>query len=78
MVKLMLDDLNSFLAVAKDLEVKGLTENNTCSSKPKRPNAGFEDLPPQVDNPSPRPALQTSNEDEEIQELLPEVKLELA
>ena len=72
------EDLNSFLSVAKDLEVKGLTDNISGSSKLERPhNSGFEDLPPPLDIPSSLPTLQSSNEDEEIQELLPEVKIEL-
>jgi hypothetical protein len=72
------EDLNSFLSVAKDLEVKGLTDNISGSSKLERPHiSGFEDLPPPVDIPSSLPTLQSSNEDEEIQELVSEVKIEL-
>jgi len=73
-VNIAQEDLNSFLSVAKDLEVKGLTENISGSSKPERPgNSGLEDLSP----PPSHSTLQSSNEDEEVQELLPEVKIEL-
>ena len=33
------EELNSFLAVAEDLQVKGLTQNNEQNQKPNRPNS---------------------------------------
>ena len=38
-VNIAQEELNSFLAVAEDLQVKGLTQNNDQNQKPKRPNS---------------------------------------
>jgi len=76
------EELNSFLAVAEDLQVKGLTENITAptSAKSKKlPKSSSlplkdEDLSPQIPKFS---SLHAGNQDEdEIQELVPIVKLE--
>merc|ERR1711936_1104303 len=45
------EELNSFLAVAEDLKVKGLTQGN--SSKDSNPAVA----PPPVSNPTPRPSV---------------------
>jgi len=90
------DDLNSFLAVAEELKVKGLTQNQNgeggnsknSSSKaapppPARPPSASSSPPPKS-RPSPegggpplkRPRnipLQKQEEDDDIQEVLPEV-----
>ena len=77
------EELNSFLAVAEDLRVKGLTQNNPGSSKPK------EDTRPLPHKSPPRlpdreasasavlkrnrapPATQSYPQDDDIQEVVP-------
>jgi len=75
------EELNSFLAVAEDLKVKGLTQNN--QSGPKRPSTPPYTLPKQSPRPpdrepvpapkrAPKPlAIPTNNHDDEIQEVVP-------
>jgi len=86
------EELNSFLAVAEDLRVKGLTQNNsTSSASPKRPPSPKIARPPPpperdpVPPPKrPRPAPQIlpaapayhHQEDDDIQEVQPIVKSE--
>jgi len=77
------EDLNSFLAVAEDLKVKGLTQNNQSGSK--SPSTPSYTIPKQ--NPRPPPdreppvpatkratkplAIPANNHDDEIQEVVP-------
>jgi len=86
------DELNSFLAVAEDLKVKGLTQNNSSdsnsSSKPKSEASSNvpRPRPPRQDEPSfskraqtvtsNQPSAQRIHEDDEIQEVVPIVKQE--
>jgi len=83
------EELNSFLAVAEDLKVKGLTQGNSnesnTSSKPKsestssavpRPRPPKEEEPPVPKRPRPAPAAQRYQEDDDIQEVMPVVKQE--
>jgi len=75
------EELNSFLAVAEDLKVKGLTQNN--QSGPKRPSTPPYTLPKQSPRPPDREsvpapkratkplAIPTNNHDDEIQEVVP-------
>jgi len=67
------DDLNSFLAVAEELKVKGLTQNQSENSKPLRTSetkniskiaTPHQKIVPKL-APTPRPA------DDDIQEILP-------
>ena len=62
-VNIAQDELNSFLAVAEDLQVKGLTQNGgTPSSNPKRPAPQPEPPRPpkqQQMRPAPAPARST-------------------
>jgi len=73
------EELNSFLAVAEDLRVKGLTQNNTGTSQrkesptPKR--APPEPIPPPK-RPRPLPPQAPPPEDDDIQEVMPSVKSE--
>jgi len=73
------EELNSFLAVAEDLRVKGLTQNNTGTSQrkesptPKR--APPEPIPPPK-RPRPMPSQPPPAEDDDIQEVMPSVKSE--
>jgi len=72
------EELNSFLAVAEDLKVKGLTQNNTDKKS--------ENLKPQVKDlvpkprpnppPAPRATLSTFQHDDDIQEFVPAIKTE--
>ena len=75
------DELNSFLAVAEDLRVKGLTQNNSSSSKtkeapyrpppPKSPIIRPPDREPAAPK-RPRPApAQPYQQDDDIQEVVP-------
>jgi len=85
------EELNSFLAVAEELRVKGLTQNNqggsSSSSSKKdsfstapRPQAAAPRLPDPVPPPKkPRPAAAPSysgHDDDDIQEVIPTVKTE--
>jgi len=85
------EELNSFLAVAEELRVKGLTQNNqggSSSSASKkdsfstapRPQAAAPRLPDPVPPPKkPRPAAAPSysgHDDDDIQEVMPTVKTE--
>jgi len=84
------EELNSFLAVAEDLKVKGLTQNGSSSSKtsdlqPRKPAAPPPPTkksypPPTPAKPAPAPAYQTSayheQSDDEIQEVVPIIKSE--
>jgi len=79
------EELNSFLAVAEDLKVKGLTQNDSNSSAPKRARSPAP--PPRRPSPRPidrdpvpaapkrpRPAPNNSygsQEDDDIQEVMP-------
>ena len=75
------EELNSFLAVAEELKVKGLTQNNgeAHSSKPSTP---LPRPPPPLSKPAPRPPppdpvpppkrpRPAPTEDEDIQEVVP-------
>ena len=85
------EELNSFLAVAEELRVKGLTQNNqggSSSSSTKkdsfstapRPQAAAPRIPDPVPPPKkPRPAAAPSysgHDDDDIQEVMPTVKTE--
>jgi len=86
------EELNSFLAVAEELRVKGLTQNNqgggssSSSSKKEsfstapRPQAAAPRLPDPVPPPKkPRPTAAPSysgHDDDDIQEVIPTVKTE--
>jgi len=85
------EELNSFLAVAEELRVKGLTQNNQggssgASSKKDsfstapRPQAAAPRIPDPVPPPKkPRPAAAPSysgHDDDDIQEVIPTVKTE--
>jgi len=78
------EELNSFLSVAEDLQVKGLTQSNSPdSSNPKpKPNLGHQPLlqkepsatpPPKRPRPLPPPSRQPSYQPQpnEIQEIIP-------
>jgi len=72
------EELNSFLAVAEELKVKGLTQNNPSSGSPRKepppaPKRQVSDpVPPPPKRPRPPPP-----EDEEVQEVaMPSVKAE--
>merc|ERR1712133_283687 len=79
------EELNSFLAVAEDLRVKGLTQGNSSGdskpkSEPKPPSRSLpsQDLPPpkrQRPTPAPAPVQTTSYQqaadDDDIQEVVP-------
>jgi len=74
------EELNSFLAVAEDLRVKGLTQNNSSTKQPitKPPPASKpipsrdQDPPPKRPRPTP-PSRQTPSiaDDDDIQEVVP-------
>eukprot|EP00092_Neocalanus_flemingeri_P007003 GFUD01007561.1.p1 GENE.GFUD01007561.1~~GFUD01007561.1.p1 ORF type:complete len:335 (+),score=94.57 GFUD01007561.1:172-1176(+) len=49
------DDLNSFLQVAEDLRVKGLTQNNSGSSTESQSISAVPKTEPKTDPPRPRP-----------------------
>jgi len=75
------DELNSFLAVAEDLRVKGLTQNSSTSNTQKETPY----RPPPVKSPAPRPSereapvqkrprpapTQSYSQDDDIQEVVP-------
>ena len=74
------DDLNSFLSVAEELQVKGLTQNSTGGSKTE---SNPVKMPVREPNPPPvkrqKLSMPTSNrspEDDDIQEIMPVVKTE--
>jgi len=74
------DDLNSFLSVAEELQVKGLTQNSAGGSKTE---SNPVKMPVREPNPPPvkrqKLSLSTSNrspEDDDIQEIMPVVKTE--
>jgi len=82
------EELNSFLAVAEDLKVKGLTQNNSTPSAPKRARSPPPPPTRQIDKeqikrarPTPAPAPVSSysggqEDDDEIQEVVESVKQE--
>ena len=73
------EDLNNFLAVAEDLKVKGLTQNNSSERKPKVPKITKPTISPAPSpklQPAPEPTLSRLQEDDDIQEVVPEVKCE--
>jgi len=78
------EDLNTFLSVAEELQVKGLTQGNNGSgqqsskptapkSEPYKPSASRNDLPPvkkpRLSTPSAQPSYQAMDDD--IQEVVP-------
>jgi len=69
------EELNSFLAVAEELRVKGLTQNNSEGSKPLREAPAREPAPPPKrprPAPPPAPARQVyQQEEDEVQEVAP-------
>ena len=77
------EELNSFLAVAEELKVKGLTQNGPSSpgrrepvtAAPKRQIVTDPVPPPPPKRPRPPPPIAAA-EEEEIQEVLPSVKAE--
>jgi len=76
------EELNSFLAVAEELKVKGLTQNGPPSpgrrepvTAPKRQIVTDPVPPPPPKRPRPPPPI-AAPEEEEIQEVLPSVKAE--
>jgi len=86
------EELNSFLAVAEDLKVKGLTQNGSSSSPSKPSNhqqvrkpapapipvKKSSQLPPPHTQAKPAPMYQTSayQSDDDIQEVVPVIKSE--
>jgi len=76
------EDLNSFLSVAEELKVKGLTQSNSKPSSPPLAKARLRD-PPRASSPPPPKRARTSNniptvnnknksfEDNDIEEILP-------
>ena len=77
------EDLNTFLAVAEDLKVKGLTQNQAGSNNSSRPapKPEVKAKPPDRDMkrsaPAPRAPTMAEPEDDDIQEVIP-VKTEPA
>jgi len=73
------EDLNNFLAVAEDLKVKGLTQNNSSERKPKLPKITKPTISPAPSpklQPAPEATMSRLQEDDDIQEVVPEVKTE--
>jgi len=79
------EELNSFLSVAEDLQVKGLTQSDSSKDKPKpdniikpRPPREPQELIKRSRPSAPPPPLQSSYQDDhdDIQEVLPVVKSE--
>jgi len=85
------EELNSFLAVAEDLEVKGLTQNNSSNPKPRQDQTQSLNPPscskPKLKDPEPpappkrpRPPVSQPSyqqpDDDDILEVLPTVKTE--
>ena len=75
-VNIAQEDLNTFLAVAEELQVKGLTQsqNQTKSSPPmpqsqSRPTSKIKPVPP-------RRSLQVAAEDDEVQEVIKQEQME--
>ena len=78
------EELNSFLSVAEDLKVKGLTQNSSGSQKPEEPQRSKapkeipstkpfqrpDREPPKRTQPTPRPPVHQPQEDD-IQEVVP-------
>jgi len=78
------EDLNTFLAVAEDLKVKGLTQNQTGSNSSNRPASKPEVKQPKPPDreikraaPAGRPHSMAEPDDDDIQEVMP-VKTEPA
>ena len=78
------EDLNTFLAVAEDLKVKGLTQNQAGSNSSSRPTSKPEVKQPKPPDrefkrsaPAGRPHTMAEPEDDDIQEVMP-VKTEPA
>jgi len=71
------EELNTFLAVAEDLRVKGLTQGNSNSDKPKseakpaRSVAPSDIPPPKRQRPAPVVSAASYQDDDEIQEVVP-------
>jgi len=74
------EELNSFLAVAEDLRVKGLTQNNTGTSSQRKESPTPKRAPPEPipppKRPRPMPSQPPPTEDDDIQEVMPSVKSE--
>jgi len=73
------EELNSFLAVAEELKVKGLTQNNPSSASPRRepPPAPKRQVVDPVPPPPKRPRPPPPEEEDEVQEVaMPSVKAE--
>jgi len=75
------EELNSFLAVAEELRVKGLTQNNSEAAKPPREAPPRDPVPPpkrpRPPPPAPSPARQVyQQEEDEVQEVEVPVKSE--
>ena len=78
------EELNSFLSVAEDLKVKGLTQNNSGPQQPNKPHGSKatkeihstkpfqrpDREPPKRPQPAPRPPVHQP-EDDDIQEVVP-------
>jgi len=65
------EDLNGFLAIAEDLKVKGLTQNQSASSNSGRVNSKPEVKTKPPDREVKRSRAPTLPEDDDIQEVLP-------
>ena len=71
------EELNTFLAVAEELRVKGLTQGNSNSdnkpkSEAKQPRSNPPELPPpKRQRPAPVVSAATYQDDDEIQEVVP-------
>jgi len=65
------EDLNGFLAIAEDLKVKGLTQNQSASSNSSRVNSKPEVKTKPPDREVKRSRAPTLPEDDDIQEVLP-------
>ena len=75
------EELNTFLAVAEDLRVKGLTQGNSNSDKPKSeakqprgvppPSRESDIPPPKRQRPAPVVSSAAYQDDDEIQEVVP-------
>ena len=75
------EELNTFLAVAEDLRVKGLTQGNSNSDKPKSeakqprgappPSRESDIPPPKRQRPAPVVTSASYQDDDEIQEVVP-------
>jgi len=85
------EELNSFLAVAEDLKVKGLTQNGSSSSpskpstqqQPRKPapaptpvKKSYQQPPPVQAKPAPMYQTSAYQSDDEIQEVVPVIKSE--